>query len=234
MSTEGLKAELVNRLQARLDEEEFGLAEPPPAGDPAPSGEPVVEKTTPPKEDKPAAAAPKKVDPPAKAPAAAAKDPKGAKAADKKEESSKSVEKTEEEGNETEKAPAESPEKTKVTAGMSFDEKKKARAARFQMPVIDVAKKSNEQNREQRKRKGGGRGAGRGGGDDRGKPKGGRGEGAPGAAKRQKKETATESFDKLSKEELEKRLERAKKFNIEGSQVDAMRAALRKHRFESK
>ena len=41
-------------------------------------------------------------------------------------------------------------------------------------------------------------------------------------------------FDSLSKEELEKRLERARKYGVANEYVDAMKSALRNYRFEKK
>jgi hypothetical protein len=41
-------------------------------------------------------------------------------------------------------------------------------------------------------------------------------------------------FDSLSKEELEQRLKRAEKFGLANENVDAIKSALRKHRFEGK
>lgn len=223
MSTDGLKAELVNRLQARLDEEEFGLAEAPPAEDP-PAKEPTdapVEEAAPSKEDPPAQeevkvvavadeAADATTESEAKQPAASLPDEKAV--AD-----SKSIA----------DALKEAPVSAKITPGMSFEEKRRARAARFGMPVVDSTadKRKGDQTRNQRKRKGkGGRG------DDRGKAKPGRG-----GEKRQKTEAEkkdTNVFESLPKEELEKRLERAKKYNLANNTVDAMKAALRKHRFD--
>jgi hypothetical protein len=41
-----------------------------------------------------------------------------------------------------------------------------------------------------------------------------------------------DGVDNLSKQELEDRLERAKKFGLKNEKVDAMKARLRKYRFE--
>jgi hypothetical protein len=215
LSTDGLKAELVNRLQARLDEEEFGLAEPPPAaaaGD-APAAEPA--KT----DDKPSPSKPE-----ATVEVAKKSEPAPATEGTAETKADADTKATEEEEN-----PAEAPV-VKVAEGMSFEEKKRARAARFGMPVVDKKeaqkKKGDEQTKNQRKRKGG-RESGH--GEDQRKTNPGRGEGDK--PKRQKTEPKKDNFDGLSKEELEKRLERAKKYKVTNSTVDAMKAALRKHRF---
>jgi hypothetical protein len=48
------------------------------------------------------------------------------------------------------------------------------------------------------------------------------------------KKSKAADFESLSKEELEKRLSRAEKFGLANENVDAMKAALRKFRFEKK
>lgn len=213
LSTDGLKAELANRLQARLDEEEFGLAEAPPAG-----------ATT--------AAAPT----PEPAPAAAPAEKKGApvETEEKKAEEAKTVESPEgedktddasgEKATEDTKEDATSPAKAGDLKKMSFEEKKKARAARFKIAVVKPP--GSEKPNKGKKR-----------GKD--KKKGVTIEEGKGGGKRQKtdppkktqKEPKKSEFESLSKEELEKRLERAKKYNVNNEKVDAMKAALRKLRF---
>lgn len=209
LSTEGLKAELVNRLQARLDEEEFGLAEAPLAGD-APAVEPSKDKAP----TKPDSEASKKGDPPVDEPATVPVSGSDVKEQDPKKKIAEALT---------------APPPVKITPGMSFEEKRRARAARFGVPV-----KSNENERKtttERKRKGAGtagdatpgehRQPSKAGGTDVAKPK------------RPKNEAKVENFESLSKEELEKRLERAKKYGVSNSNVDAMKAALRKHRFDA-
>ena len=236
LSTEGLKAELVNRLQARLDEEEFGLAEPPPPiGDTPPAAANAETGKSSPL-PKPADIASKEV----------AKEKKGAPSTagvteGKTETKPETVVEPTKAVTDVKKTAEVSADPTvKVAPGMSFEEKKKARAARFGTPVIDkdAEKKKRDEQREQRKRKGGrgegtggGRGEGRGGGrgEDRGKEKPGREEG--GKPNKRKKEEAKTTYENLSKEELEKRLERANKFHLANENIDAMKAALRKHRF---
>ena len=83
-------------------------------------------------------------------------------------------------------------------------------------------KKSND-----RKRGAGGDGKGGKGGDSK------RNKGNDGG-KIGKREPKKPNFESLTKEELEKRLERATKYGVANENVDAMKAALRKIRFEGK
>ena len=219
LSTDGLKVELVNRLQARLDEEEFGLAEAPPAVEGTAADETTGDDPSPSKEEDetpsvlPVAEPTKKV---TMVVQETSKDSVPASATDGKD-----------------SAVAEDPAVAapKITPGMSFEDKKRARAARFGMagPPTAAETKPKGEDRKQRKRKGakGGRG-----GDDRGSEQPGRGDGA--MEKKQKTEPKKKetSYEGLSIDELEKRLERAKRFHVANETVDAMKAALRKHRFE--
>ena len=193
LSTDGLKAELVNRLQARLDEEEFGMVEPAkdeveedeeapkeaadPKPEPAPKAEPPAKKATPSK-----AAAP---------PATPAKKEVVA-------------------GLATDAAPA------KPTGDLSFEEKKRRRAERFGIAVVE--KKPDKQPAKKQKvdqKKGKHKGSKKGGNTTNSQP-----------PTKPKKEP-----ELLPKEEIEKRLARAEKFGIQGPQTDALKAMLRKYRF---
>ena len=140
LSTEGLKVDLVNRLQARLDEEEFGMVDAPVAGATAP---PAAEEAAPIKETPviPAAAAAAEVPAKEKVSAADAGETKNDKDEEKKpveekekpaEEKEKPVEEKEKPVEEKEK-PVEEP--VKITKDMTFEEKKRARAARFGIPL---------------------------------------------------------------------------------------------------
>jgi hypothetical protein len=222
LSTDGLKAELATRLQVRLDEEEFGLAEAPKDGavgttpskestaaaaSPAPSPAAAAANTT----EAPMAAAPNaSAAPPAEAKSAAAGSPKPAPA-----------------------APAPT-NKVIDTSGMTFEEKKKARQARFGLLTEGEKKKARAERfgvSEDKKKKDNKRGRGDGkagkGGDSK------RSKGNDGG-KGGKREPKKPNFDSLSKEELEARLKRASKYDLANENVDAMKAALRKFRFEEK
>ena len=217
LSTDGLKAELVNRLQARLDEEEFGLAEAPPAStsptatvpssSPAPTSAPKESesesKITPSKEGNE-----KEV---TKAPEEKAKDAKVNGDGSGKESSTAEV------------SPIAEPVKAINVKGMTFDEKMKARAARFKLTASSTT--ANGGKKDSRKRGRGNRGEGK--SDKRTKNGDGTNKSSDG-----KKNTSNPTFDSLSKEELEKRLERARKYNVNNDLVDAMKIALRKFRFE--
>lgn len=224
MSTDGLKAELVIRLQGRLDEEEFGLAEAPDAAAAAPAAEGAKET-------------PKKEAPKAPAPVAEKKpETTEEKTEEKPTEEAKKPDaegkKPDPEGEKPESAAAAAPVAKKVSAGMSFEEKKLARAARFKMPVVRPEGEKKKQTSSQKKRKSGGRGR-----DDRDTAKGGRGSGGGNSDSSKRQKTAPvkkNEFEGLSKDELEKRLERANKYSVANNKVDAMKAALRKLRFESK
>jgi SAP domain-containing ribonucleoprotein len=224
LSTEGLKAELVNRLQARLDEEEFGLAEAPAAVVHAASP-PSAATTTPTVTPAAVVAEAKAVEVPPKVEAKPAvtptKPPTTAKQASLSSPPPTGATKPNDVGNkapETIVADATSPVTVKPIVeikAMSFEEKKKMRASRFQMPVVETAVKGKEGSR---KREGGRRD----------------GKDNDGDKKRQKTPAVTKAvIEHLSAEEIENRLKRAKKFGIVNEVVDTMKARLRKDRFES-
>eukprot|EP00956_Cyclotella_meneghiniana_P012815 scaffold18244_cov70-Cyclotella_meneghiniana.AAC.3 len=233
LSTEGKKADLINRLQARLDEEEFGMAEAPPAAAAAPAAETE-------------AAAPE-------APTETITEPPAAEAPPAEEEAAQPAETVEntsapEAPTET-STPAEDPVNkpqpdatAKATSEMSFTEKMAQRAKRFGMPVSDDVKKELRKERfgekkggtpnNEKKRQSAGSG-GRGGNNNKKQKQ------TPPANKKQNKSqqkkqtTQTEEEPLLPKEEIEKRLARAAKYGTAGENVDKLKAMLRKHRFNS-
>lgn len=204
LATDGLKAELVNRLQARLDEEEFGIV-----AAPAVVAAPVAA---------PPVAAPPPVVKPTPAPKAVV---------------SKAVEKPK-------------PVAKEVVAGLaapavvaaptttlsSFEEKKRARASRFGIPVIKVAappaSKEGKRAKRQKTEKGP---ADKKVTEQKGKDKPvvadqKKGKGKIPAAAPKAKEAPL-----LSKDEIERRLKRAEKYGTANAQTDELKAMLRKHRF---
>jgi SAP domain-containing ribonucleoprotein len=237
LSTDGLKAELINRLQARLDEEEFGLAEAPPVSTPkaGATAAPAAE-TTPVEAAATTPAAKEKKEKAASTPAAASPKPNNPSTTTTSESKKKVVEEKSEETAASEPTKSEektSEEKTEgkedvgaanVTEQMSFEEKKKARAARFKMEVVKSPTKENKtETRKRRGEKDDDKASDKKGGKDGDRPK-----------RQKKEEKKPESFEGVSKEELEKRLKRADRFGVANDKVDAMKAALRKIRFESK
>uniref|UniRef100_A0A7S4R522 SAP domain-containing protein n=1 Tax=Ditylum brightwellii TaxID=49249 RepID=A0A7S4R522_9STRA len=168
LSTDGLKADLVTRLQARLDEEEFlspasaHTSTAPPASSPEKEVEP---------EKEPEPEAPKAEETPSP---------------EKNEPQQEKKAKTEEK-----KATVMS---SQETAKLTFEEKLQKRAARF-----GTAPKPNPPPSKKAK---------------------------PSFQKKESGETAL-----LPKEEIEKRLARAKKYGVTGPKVDELKSMLRRHRF---
>jgi hypothetical protein len=252
LPTDGLKADLVNRLQARLDEEEFGVEIAAPATTPdkkSPTTEAAVEA------EKPVEA---ETEAPATTPVAAAP----AEAAVEK------VEETKTEAKSTPEAPVIEPEsktpaleeskstdeKPKPTATttttassasagattipfskMTFEQKKAARAARFSIPVVSHGKKEDNKKKGKKRNSEGGNGnknqtKGDGQKNDPKKKKQKRGEKKNEAA--DSKSNSKPKAELLPKDEILRRLERTKKFNTGDSQkVDELKAMLRLHRF---
>jgi SAP domain-containing ribonucleoprotein len=220
LSTEGLKADLINRLQTRLDEEEFGLADIP-AGTGVSAGVPASEISSLSKNTSPAA-----------------KNTTDDTDASKANSAPKDIEEAADSATNSTCAPV--PEsKEEVSAGtdaadLSFDEKKRLRAMRFGISVVKDPKKNQEdkQSKVVDQGKGSNKRKGKGKLNDNStmqqdknqkqklNERGGKAQQAP-----------RSDLDSLSKEELEKRLNRAKKFNLGAKATDPIKLALRKFRF---
>lgn len=218
LSIEGLKGDLINRLEAYLEEQEFAL---PGEGDlpPTPTGAAMttVEEL------------------PMPAPAletAAVEETKEVKPVKK----AASVETEKEKaipGTEPSPAPVVPPEPTpaaasnKPTAEITGAEKMAARAARFGIPLVEPKKpqspsKKRGPQRDNKK-----------GSNKKQKKQGGDSKQQQGGNKEQKKNTSQKKETPLlSVEEIEKRLKRAEKFGTgDNAQTQELKAMLRKHRF---
>ena len=217
LPTDGLKAELATRLQVRLDEEEFGLAEAPTGASPSAAAATAT------------VSSPAPVSAAVPAPASTEKTPAAVETEKKTAEPVAIVKKTAN-GAAKEAAASAEPAKATDTKGMTFEEKKKARAARFNLTTTPAPSKNGGKN-DSRKRERGNKGEGN---DGKRKKKNDGNKGQDGGKNKSagvKKSNKT-SFESLSKEELEKRLKRAEKYGIKGENVEAMKIALRKFRFE--
>ena len=232
LPTDGLKVDLANRLQARLDEEEFGIVDAPVAGGTPSKPE---EADVPPQDAAAAEEAPKIAEEPVESapPANIAK-----------EESAPSKQET------TATEVVKEDVVPKVTAEMSFKERMEQRAKRFGIQPVVSDKKKNSPKKQQQQRGGNkGRGGGGGGGNQKNnsskkqqqqqqsgnkrRESGGGGKKQQQQQQEQKKQkVAAKETPMLPKDEIEKRLARAAKYGTtEG--VDELKAMLRKHRFSS-
>jgi SAP domain-containing ribonucleoprotein len=217
MSTEGLKADLINRLQERLDEEEFGMIEAPAPSANAPVaalGVPAVESPT------------------AEAPVVKERVVEETVAAEIEKE--KAIP-----GTEPSPAPVvpkptpahgEPAAEEKPFSGMTFAEKKAARAARFGIPLSEPEKKKARAERfgiADKKKKG------QQPKETPEKKKSAREEEKQSAPnKKQKIEPKLTEKPLLPVEEIEKRLKRAEKFGTgDLAQTQELKAMLRRHRF---
>jgi len=221
LSMDGLKAELVNRLQTRLDEEEFGLAEVPTAT--ATTSTPTATVATTPNKE-------------STIPASSSNAGKPTVVEKKNEEKTKDTANNDSTSatvtiKSTIATATVEPVKATDMKGMTFEEKKKARAARFQLTTI--AKNDGKNDNDSRKRGMGNNNRRDKGNDGKRTKNDGDGKGSDEKNNKSIKSKGS-NFDSLSKEELEKRLERAKKYGVVNETVDAMKIALRKFRFEGK
>ena len=222
LPTDGLKVDLANRLQARLDEEEFGIVDAPVAG-----GTPSKPEEAPPVVEE------KVAEEPVVESANIAKE----ESAPSKQETTATTEVVKEDV------------VPKVTAEMSFKERMEQRAKRFGIQPVVSDKKKNSPKKQQQQRGGNkGRGGGGGGGNQKNnsskkqqqQQSGNKRRESGGGGKKQqqrqqgqkKQKVAAKETPLLPKDEIEKRLARAAKYGTtEG--VDELKAMLRKHRFSS-
>lgn len=227
LSTDGLKADLVNRLQARLDEEEFGMVDMGIAA-PAPAPETSTETET------ETASGEAKVETPAAA--ALTSEPELTEpSTNDMPTSEQTAESKSEEGSES-VVPSTEPKTAETAPGaMSFDEKKKARAARFGIPIVEKQKKkqrvsSNDLEVTKKQKR-----AARFGTQKQNE------NANSNDAKKQKKENDNNSGRKkkdaketpiLSEEEILRRIKRAQKYGMTDN-LDKLKTQLRSYRFKS-
>jgi len=207
LSTEGLKADLVNRLQARLDEEEFGGIDAPITPTAA---APVAEATTTTNIVKEADAAENLDSKDEKSEDIVKANPPEQEVVDKgvADKTNSVIERKKKEDGTSNEAPTSGALKPK--GEMSFAEKKAARAARFKIPVV----KTDEHSKKDRDKLFSGK-----------RNKDNKKDGP-------KKKAKVESL--LPKDEIEKRLERLNKYggNENQAEIDKLKAMLRRYRFQ--
>ena len=240
LATDGLKAELVNRLQARLDEEEFGLDD---VVEPTPAAPAPVESETPAPVEKtiiePVAAAPDTLEKttndesePTVSTAAVVAEDVPTPPMETLEPPVTAVETVDESSTTKEETPIN--KKTKVIPTMTAEEKKQARAERFGIRKIlsfeekkalraqRFGTKSEEQKKAER--------AQRFGLNTENKRTAQNNNENDSMNKRQKEDQKPS----LSKEEIELRLKRCAKFNnMDSKEAFELKSMLRKYRFQT-
>ena len=254
LSTEGLKVDLVNRLQTRLDEEEFGMVDAPVV--------PVATTTTPttpmavPDLDATGDTEQSHEEPDSTTGTTAEEEQEEPVAEDKEPQTKTAVATTTEESHEPKTVPAiasevsttstttavlaaDAPESTvvipKITPDMTFDEKRRIRAARFNIPVAGTGARDTKM---QSKAPGVVAATA-----DTASTRNKRGpnhvssvEDAGGNKKPKVVQQPVEEEELLPKEEIERRLKRLQKFSGEANAlaIDKLKSMLRKYRFMKK
>jgi len=239
LPTDGLKADLVNRLQARLDEEEFGMEEEIAAPETSPVKVDQSQEVTSSKVDqtveKSSIAVPKKVekveqDDDTDHPKVATVIVKAEVKSSHNDGTRKSISRQD---SSSEKSAGKNNEMgdKKDDGALSFEEKKKARAARFNIPVVPPetikgTKRSSENSRHAKVNT----------------PSEGRNSKKQKSSEKSKKDTMDEKTPKvmepvplLPEDEILKRLRRAEKFHTGDTKaIEELKGMLRLHRFGKK
>ena len=255
LSTEGLKVDLVNRLQARLDEEEFGMVDAP-VVPVAPMVEPESTSLVPPPEA--AAVLPHENDPEpeittgitekvhAEVPSPQHNDTpkvveKGATTSDATSKVTAAITTATEEASATGTTTNTTSTTTtgqtvvlpKITPDMSFEEKRRIRAARFNMTLVEESNKTNAAGKADTRTSNSHKNI-----DNKRVSKNVVAAEEGKVAKKAKVDTVVEREEEelLPKEEVERRLKRLQKFSGEANQLamDKLKAMLRKYRFMQK